>query len=214
MPLPLVFESPCRPVLNPVVFAYNYTRPAAETRAPVLRRFNLFKPVELSDALQPRIDELPGARTVGPDFAAVFTRTSAWPVEHVFGAPRHRTDSAIFIQHTKSAGGAFLCPYAPFLEYSQEGRIQAGINGFLRVAFGYRLDARSAAQGKHGIAFLDGLGGLFDKYVITLAFDDKFIDFESEPLHSGSDAQRRGNDTYLPLAAGETDRHTGTAPEY
>ena len=72
---------------------------AVETGPPVLERFNLFEPVELSYILEPLVDELPGAGTVGADLAAVFPRTAAGSVQHVFSTPRDRADAAVLVQH-------------------------------------------------------------------------------------------------------------------
>ena len=68
----LAMTSEVNKLLNPVVFADNNTRAAAEAGAPCLG-LDLLQPVELADIFKPLIDKLPGTGTVRPDFAAVFT---------------------------------------------------------------------------------------------------------------------------------------------
>ena len=132
----------------------------------------------MSYALEPLIDELPGTGTVRADFAAVFARTATGPIQHMLGTPRHRANAAVFMQDTGPAGGAFLRPHASFFKNTEELGIETGINRFIGVALGNRLDTRTATQGKHGIAFCDGLGSLLDEDIIALALNGKFINFK------------------------------------
>jgi hypothetical protein len=55
----------------------------------------------LSDFFQAFVNQLPGAGTVGVDFATVFAGTAAWAVHHFLGAPGHRTNSAGIIEKAK-----------------------------------------------------------------------------------------------------------------
>jgi len=121
---------------------------------------------------------LPGARTVGTDFATVFAGTAARAVQHVLRTPRDGTDATIQMQHAFAAGGAFFRPDAPFLQNADERGVEAGVNGFVAVTLGDGLHAGAAADGQHGVVSLDGFGGLFEEDVVALAFDGEFLDFQ------------------------------------
>ena len=64
-----------------MVFSDDNARPAAQAGAPLLGRLDLLQPVELSDALQTLIDQLPGAWPIRSDLATVFPRSTAGAVE-------------------------------------------------------------------------------------------------------------------------------------
>ena len=51
----------------------------SEAGAPVLGRLISFNRSSLADVFEPFVDELPGARAVGVDFAPVFARAAAGP---------------------------------------------------------------------------------------------------------------------------------------
>jgi hypothetical protein len=55
----------------------------------------------LADFFEAFVNQLPGAGTVGVDFATVFAGTAAWAVHHFLGAPGHRTNSAGIIEKAK-----------------------------------------------------------------------------------------------------------------
>ena len=63
-----------------MVLADDCAAAAVQRGAPVLGRRDPLQPVELPDALQPLINELPGAGPVRPHFAAVFPRPAAGAV--------------------------------------------------------------------------------------------------------------------------------------
>ena len=121
---------------------------------------------------------MPGARTVGADFAPVFSGTAAWAVHHFLGAPGDGTDAAVEMQHTFAAGRAFFRPDSPFLQDADEGGVEARINWFAGETLGDGLHSSTAADGQHGVVSLDGFGGLFEEDVVALAFDGEFFDFQ------------------------------------
>jgi hypothetical protein len=74
----------------------------------------------LADFFEAFVNQLPGAGSVGVDFAPVFAGAAAWAIHHFLGAPGHRTDAAVKMQHALAAGGAFFRPDAPFLQNADE----------------------------------------------------------------------------------------------
>jgi hypothetical protein len=48
----------------------------------------------LADFFQAGVNQLPGAWSVGADFAPVLSGTAAWAVHHFLGTPGHRADAA------------------------------------------------------------------------------------------------------------------------
>ena len=63
---------PARRLLHPVLLPHDLPRARVPGGAPVLGRHDLVQPIELTDALQAREDELPGTGAVGVDFALRF----------------------------------------------------------------------------------------------------------------------------------------------
>jgi len=63
-----------------VIFPNYFTSTTRQAGAPVLGLFEFFQAVELADFFQAFVNQLPGARTVGTDFASVLPRTAAWAV--------------------------------------------------------------------------------------------------------------------------------------
>jgi hypothetical protein len=97
---------------------------------PVLGRFDFFQTIQLADFFQAGVNQLPGARTVGTDFAPVLAGTAARTIQHVLRTPRDGADAAVEMQHAFAAGGAFFRPDTPFLQNTNERGVEAGINGF------------------------------------------------------------------------------------
>ena len=77
-----------------MIFADDFAAAAGLARAPVLGLFELFQAVELADFFQAFVDQLPGAWTVGADFASVFAGTAARAVHHFLGASRDGANAA------------------------------------------------------------------------------------------------------------------------
>ena len=63
-----------------MIFPNYFATPTRLTGAPVLGLLDLFQPIQLPDFFQAFVNQLPGARTVGTDFAPVFAGTAAWAV--------------------------------------------------------------------------------------------------------------------------------------
>lgn len=63
-----------------MIFANNLPKTAGQTWLPVLGGLDFFQPVELADFFQARVNQLPGAGTVGTDFASVLSGAAAWAV--------------------------------------------------------------------------------------------------------------------------------------
>jgi hypothetical protein len=147
-------------------------------RVPVFRRLDLFEPVKLTNAFEPPIDKLPGAGTVGHDLTTVFPGTTAGAIKHMFGAPGNRTDTAVFVQHTGSAGNAFLGPDRSLFENTKEGGVQSGINRLFRIPFRNGLNAGTAPERKHRIVSFDCFGSLLDEHVVAMTLNGKFLNLE------------------------------------
>jgi len=64
-------------------------------RTPVLGRQYFVQAVELVDALQAGVDELPRARAVGIDLATLFGGAAAGAVQQALRAAGHRADAAV-----------------------------------------------------------------------------------------------------------------------
>ena len=105
-------ESPEEGRSHSVIFAHNCAAAAGEAGTPVLGRLDLLQAVQLPDLLETFVDELPGARTAGVDFAAVFARAAARAVEHVLGAAGDRTNPAVEMKRAGAAGRALFRPDA------------------------------------------------------------------------------------------------------
>jgi len=180
--------------------------------SPVLRGLYRFQPIQFPDALQPGVNELPGAGPVGSHFAPVFPGTAAGTVEHMLCASGYGADAAVLMEDAAPAGDAFLRPGGPFFEDADEFRIETGINRFV-VPLGQGLHAGAASQRKNDVISLDRLGGLFQEDVVALAFERQFLQFQTEILQPGMNAQRGRDDADFPLATGEADGHAGAATD-
>ena len=157
--------------------------------APVLRRRYPAEFVKLTDLLEACIDELPGARRVGADLAAILTRTAAGAVEHSLGAARDRADPAILVQNAGPAGGTLLRPDALLLQDANESRVQTRLYGLVVEALRNRLDAGAAAERKDRVIPLDGLGRLLDEDVVALTLDGQLLDRQIDALKPRRNAQ-------------------------
>jgi len=78
-----------------MIFADDFAAAAGLAGAPDFRFLELFQAVELADFFQPFVNQLPGARTVGVDFAPVFAGTAAWAVHHFLGASGDGANAAV-----------------------------------------------------------------------------------------------------------------------
>jgi len=79
---------------DPVILTNYRPTPTRLTRAPVLGLLDLFQTVELADFFQAFVNQLPGAWTVGVDFASVLARAAARTVHHFLRTPRDGADAA------------------------------------------------------------------------------------------------------------------------
>ena len=163
-----------------MIFTNYGTVTAGLTSVPVLRRFDFFQPVELADLFETLINKLPGALAFGINFAAVFSRATAWAVEHVFGTASDRADAAVFVEYARAAGGAFFRPDASFLEYADEGRIEARVNWLIGVTFGEGLNTGAATKRKNRVISLYGIGRLFKEDVVALTLYGQLLDFKGQ----------------------------------
>jgi len=120
-------------LLHPVIFADYRPTAAGLAWAPVFGLFEVFQAVELADFFQAFVNQLPGARTVGTDFASVFAGTAARAVHHFLRTPCDGTDAAVEMQHTFAAGRAFFRPDSPFLQNADERGVEPRVNGFAAV---------------------------------------------------------------------------------
>ena len=71
---------------NPMVLTHDRTQSSVQGRTPVLWRGDPAEPVELADALESVVDELPGTRQVRLDLAPVLSRATARAIEPLFCA--------------------------------------------------------------------------------------------------------------------------------
>ena len=83
-----------------MIFTDDYAGATIKTQTPILEWFNLFEPVELSYTLKPLIYELPCTWKVRPNFAMIFARATARPIQHVLGTSCNRANATILMQHT------------------------------------------------------------------------------------------------------------------
>lgn len=171
-----------------MVFADDGTAAAGQAWTPVLGLPDLLQPVQLPNIFEPFVNELPGARKAGVDFAPVFTRAAARAVQHVLRAAGDRADTAVEMEHTRAAGRAFFRPDAPFFQNADECGVEARVNRFVHKTFGQRLHAGSAAQRQHGVSLPGRLGGLLEENVVALAFYGELLDVQGYVFHSGRHA--------------------------
>ena len=162
--------------LDPMFLADDLAGPAVPGGAPVLGRNDGFQAVELADALEAVVDQLPGAGPVGVDFAMFLGRAAAGAVEHAFGAAGDGADAAERGQHAVAAAEAFFGPDGLFFEDAEELGVQGGVDGLVGEAFGEGLHAGAAAEGDDGLVALDGGGEVLDELVLALPLDGGLFD--------------------------------------
>jgi hypothetical protein len=201
-------------LLNTMILPDDYTAPTTKAWFPILGRGYCFKPVELSDAFQTLVYNLPTTRTVRTNLATIFAGTAAGTVQHMFGTTCNRADTAILMQYAGAAGSAFLGPEAPFFKNTDKGRIEAGVNGLFTIPFRYRLNTRAATKRENGIVPCNDFRGRLDKHIITLTFDGEFFNLKGVVPDMRSYAQCRRNDTHFTFSSGKTNRNAGTASQH
>lgn len=171
-----------------MVFADDGPAAAGQAWTPVLGRLDLLQPVQLPNIFEPFVNELPGARKAGVDFAPVFTRSAARAVHHVLRAAGDRADAAVEMEHARSAGSAFFRPDAPLFQNADEGGVEGRVNRFVHKTFGQCLHAGTAAQRQHGVSLPGRLGGLFEENVVALAFYGELLDRKGNVIQFGRHA--------------------------
>src|SRR5271157_3014045 len=97
-------------ISHPVILADDSTAAARQTGPPVFGRPGLLELVQLTDFLEPLVDELPGTRARAVHFAVVLAGAAARAIEHVFGTAGDGANPAVEVEHTGATGGAFFGP--------------------------------------------------------------------------------------------------------
>jgi hypothetical protein len=153
-----------------MIFPDDHPASPMDACIPVLGGLDRSQPVEFTDALEPLVDELPGAGPVSPHFAAIFPRAAARAVQHMLRAPDDGTDTAVLMQNAFSAGDTFLRPGGPLFEDADERRVESRIDRLV-VPLGDRLDPGAASQRKDDVVSFDRFRCLLDEDVVALPFD-------------------------------------------
>ena len=181
--------------------------------APVFGHDDLFKAIQLADSLEPVVNQLPRAGSLGIHFAVVLGRSAARSVQQSLRATRHRADTTELCQHAIAAAQTFFVPDCLLLKNPQELGVEPGINRFLRKPFRNCLHSGTAGEGYNGLYFGNRFRQLFQKLVVALPFNCNLAYFNRFAVQFARHSYCVGRNTDFAFATGETYGHSGSATD-